>query len=328
MRLTRLARAGLNRPRRGQIGMRMKWIKRLLLTVVVLVILAGAAAVLAYVYGFRGTPEWLRQPVASEAEQAAAANRLDQKLLETLSVVREMDAYDPAAASAGGDDQRPSATQPATNLQVTLTEQELNAAFQKWDRLYGWTERYKEHVQDPSIVLHNGRIVLAGETQEVNSVLSLHFDPKLNQDGELSLRLAQVLAGRLPLPQSFLDKYRASARARLEAALPTLQRRAEFRPDGSANSEAMSAAMAKLFLNVLADEPAEPVLFLPVRNERSVPVRLTDVDIEDKSLTLTVKPLNAAERVSLLQRIRERFDKETALNRPPGKPEPSPDHGS
>jgi hypothetical protein len=124
----------------------------------------------------------------------------------------------------------------------------------------------------------------------------------------LDLELDQVLAGRLPLPQTFLDRYRTSARTRLEAALPGLQHKAEFKPDGSANAEAMSAAMAKLFLHVLRGEAAEPVLFLPVRNERSIPVRLTDVAVDDKTLTLTVKPLNAAERVALLERIRERFD--------------------
>jgi hypothetical protein len=225
--------------------------------------------------------------------------------METLSVVREMDAAaaNPPATSRG--DRRPAATQPIGKLKVSFTEDELNASFQKWDKVYGWSERYRDHVQDPSIVLHDGRIIIAGQSQELDTVISLHFEPKLTPRGQLDLRLSRVLAGRMPLPQSFFDKSRDAMRTSLTDALPDLQREAEFTPDGSANTEASSAAMATLFLHVLANEPAEAVLFLPVGQKRSVPVRLTDVKIEEKTLSLTVKPLNANERVALLERIRE-----------------------
>ena len=291
----------------------MKWFKRLTIFVVGLALVLALAAAGAYVYGVRRTPEWLRRPMASAAERAAAANRLDQKIMEALSAVSDMNAGQNASSQpASSEDKRPSAAQPYKQLRVSFTEEELNASFQKWDQLYGWTERYKDHVQDPSIVIYDGRIVLAGNSTDVGSVVSLHFDPKLNSKGMLDLRLERVLAGRLPLPQSFFDKYRTSMITRLQGALPALQRKAAFKPDGSANSETMSAAMGKLFLHVLKNEPAEPVLFLPIGQSRSVPVRLTDVTVEDKSITLTVKPLNADERVALLERIRERFDKETA----------------
>jgi hypothetical protein len=290
-----------------------KWIQRLTLFVVGLLLLLGLAGVAAYVYGVRGTPEWLKRPVASEAERAAAANSADQKILETLSQVREMEAYAAAtAAAADPDDKRPVAAQPADKLKVTFTEAELNAAFRKWDRLYGWTERYRSHVRNPSIVLHDGRIIVAGESTELKSIVSLHFEPRLEPKDQLTLSLESILAGRLPVPQAFLEKYRTSARSRLQAALPNLQDKAELQKDGSANSEAMAAAMAKLFLRALANEPGEPVLFLPVGDQRSVPVKLTAVGIEDKELSLTVKPLNAKERVGLMERIRSRADDEAA----------------
>jgi hypothetical protein len=128
----------------------------------------------------------------------------------------------------------------------------------------------------------------------------------------LDLRLSSILAGRFSLPQWSVEKYRTSMRAKLKSVLPELQRKAKFEPDGSANSDAVAAAMAKLFLHVLDNEPGEPVLFLPVRNKRSVPVKLTGVTIDNKELTLTVKPLNAKERLGVLDEIRERYDKETA----------------
>jgi hypothetical protein len=240
---------------------------------------------------------------------------LDRKILQTLSLVGEMNAADSAESRpADPNDKRPVATQPSHPLRVDFTEEELNASFQKWDQLYGWTDRYKAYVQNPRVVIHDGRLVLAGNSSELGTVVSLHFEPKLTKDGKLSLRLVQVLAGRLPVPQSFFEKYRLAAESKLKAVLPELQRKAHIKPDGSANSDAMAAAMAKLFLHVLSDEPAEPVVFLPVGPSRSVPVRLTDVSIEDQTLSLTVKPLNASERASLLERIRAGTEKETAMS--------------
>src|ERR687889_1600975 len=130
----------------------MKWFKRLTIFVVGLALVLGLAAAGAYFYGVRRTPEWLRRPIASAAERAAAANRLDQKIMEALSAVSEMNAGQNASSQpASSEDKRPVATQPFKQLRVSFTEEELNASFQKWDQLYGWTERYKDHVQDPSI---------------------------------------------------------------------------------------------------------------------------------------------------------------------------------
>jgi hypothetical protein len=109
----------------------------------------------------------------------------------------------------------------------------------------------------------------------------------------------------------------------LQAALPSLQRNAQLQKDGSANTDAMAAAMAKLFLHVLADEPGEPVLFLPVGDKRAVPVRLTDVRIADKTLSLTVKPLNAKERGALIERIRDQDENQAALGLNPAQPKQS-----
>jgi hypothetical protein len=292
----------------------MKWLKRLTIFVVGLALVLGVAAGAAYVYGVRRTPDWLKRPIASAAERAAAASRVDQKILETLSLVGEMNAAESAASRPlDPNDKRAVATQPARPLRVDFTEDELNASFQKWDQLYGWTDRYKDYVQNPTVIIHDGRIVLAGNSKELGTVVSLHFEPKLTETGQLDLRLSRVLAGRLPLPQAFFEKYRTSAKSKLQAALPSLQHKAQIKPDGSANSEAMAAAMDKLFLHVLAEEPADPVIFLPVGQSRSVPVRLTNVSIDDQTLSLTVKPMNAAERASLLERIRERPDQQTAM---------------
>src|SRR5687767_1506348 len=147
-----------------------KWIKRLTLFVVaVFVVVAISLAVM-----YRGSPDWLRRPVASDAERAAAATRVEEKLRDTISVVGEMNSY--VATSQPDhtttDDRRPVATQAPRPLKLEVTEDELNALFDKWDRLYGWTTRFKGYVQDPSIVLHEGRIILAGRSEEMGTVIS------------------------------------------------------------------------------------------------------------------------------------------------------------
>src|SRR5690348_6243845 len=196
----------------------MKWLKRITIFVLGLVLVLALAAIGAYVYGVRRTPDWLTRPVASAAERAAAASRVDRKILQTLSLVGEMNAAESAESRpVDPNDKRPVATQPSHQLRVDFTEDELNASFQKWDQLYGWTDRYKDYVQNPRVVIHDGRLVLAGNSSELGTVVSLHFQPKLTPEGKLSLRLVQVLAGRLPIPQSFFERYRVATESNLKA---------------------------------------------------------------------------------------------------------------
>lgn len=288
-----------------------KWIKRLTLFFVGVFFVVAIA--MAFLY--RRAPDWLRRPI-SAAEQAAAASRIEEKLRDAMSVVGEMSHYSASSQpmSATQSDLRPVASQPPGPLTIEVTEDEMNALFAKWDKLYGWTERFKEHVREPSLVLHEGRIILAGQSPDMGTVISIHFEPKLDSKGQLRLHLSNVLAGRLPLPQVFQERYRTSARNRLRAILPSLQRKANIDSAGVANGEAVSAAMAKLFLHVLADEPADAVLFVPQVKKGSVPVQLKDVKIDKKTLTLTVRPMDVSERESLLTRIRERDKRQTAMN--------------
>jgi hypothetical protein len=291
-----------------------KWFKRLTLFLVGLFFVV--AITMAFMY--RRAPEWLRRPI-SAAEQAAAASRIEEKLRDAMSVVGEMSHYDASSQPAPSTqtDLRPIASQPPRPLKIEVSEDELNALFAKWDKLYGWTERFKEHIRDPSLVLYDGRMILAGQSPDMGTVVSIHFEPKLDTKGQLQLRLTSVLAGRLPLPQAFQEKYRTSARNKLNAVLPNLQRKANIDSSGVANGEAVSAAMAKLFLHVLADEPGDAVLFVPLVKKGSVPVRLTDVKIDEKNLTLTVKPMDVSERESLLTRIREKDNTQTVMNDQP-----------
>src|SRR5207245_1042395 len=133
------------------------------------------------------------------------------------------------------------------------------------------------------------------------------FDPKL-EDGKLLMPVTQVLAGRLPLPESFWRRYERRAEAEIVERLPQWQQGAEIAPDGSASGDAVAAGMGELLLNLVNNRPADPVLFLPYNMQhmnRGLPVRLSDIRICNQTLSLTVRPMPVDERRALVERIRK-----------------------
>jgi hypothetical protein len=62
--------------------------------------------------------------------------------------------------------------------------------------------------------------------------------------------------------------------------------------------------MSKLLLRVLNRQPDEAVLFLTANQGSQVPVKLTGVTIDGKSIATTVELMNAAERATLLERLK------------------------
>jgi hypothetical protein len=154
-------------------------------------------------------------------------------------------------------------------------------------------------------VLQDGRLILAGRLRDVDAVTSVHFEPNIDENGKLRLRLARVLAGKLPLPQAAFQKYQEQAAAGVQRRLPWWRRAAAIDATGVPNSSAISAAMGQLLIDVLNDQPTEPVLFVPlIDGGKTIPARLSHVKIADQSLTLTVQPMAAHERTELLRRIR------------------------
>ena len=300
----------------------MKWLKRLLRIVALVVVLAAVGAGVAW-YLLRGKPSWYDVVKVDPAAQQAAAVRAENELKRTIDWASSQQAEERAAihAARGAAPAAPT-TAPATgpssrpSLTVALTEQELNAAFQKWGKAYGWDVAYGQYITDPRIVLHDGRLIVAGDVSTFGTVVSLHFQPAVDPQGRLQFELVRVLGGRLPLPESAFDKYREKLEQKLRASLPELQRGADIKPDGSANEKAVAAALAKLLLRVLDRRPEEAVLFLPANQGARVPVKLADVHIEAKSIGLTVQLMTPQERAELLERIREPYESAAAAAEP------------
>ena len=280
----------------------MKWVKSLIRIVVLLAVLIAIGAGIGW-YLLRGRPSWYEADKSDPAARQAAAVRAENELKRTIDWASSEQAQERAAifAARGGASTSPStapSTGPASRptLTVTFTEQELNAAFEKWETAYGWREAYGQYISDPRIVLHDGRLIVAGDVKDMGTLISLHFE------------LVRVLGGRLPLPESAFDRYRDKLELKLMAALPGLQRDAQIKPDGSANEKAVAATLAKLLLRVLDRKSEEAVLFLPANQGSRVPVKVADVNIDGKSIALTVQLMTPQERAALLRKIREPYD--------------------
>ena len=282
----------------------MKWLKRLFLLMVFLAVFAGALALAAWHMAHR-PPAWYGR-VRAPGQIAAAAQRAEIQLTQTsnwAAAVQNFQAHPALRQTAAAADL------PADTQQISLTDDELTGFFQKWDAAFGWSERYRDYLTDPQIILNDGRLILAATVKSLGTVVSVHFEPKL-EDGKLRVSVVQVMAGRLPLPQAYWDQYSQKLRGAIEAHLADWQQEASIGADGTANGPAVAAAMSELLLNVLQDKPAEPALFLPYnyakvhRDGRCLPVRLTAVSIEGTTLNLTVRPLSPLERQQLLEYIR------------------------
>ena len=293
----------------------MKWLRSLLRIFALLAVFIAIGAAIGW-YLLRGTPTWYEVTRDDPAARQAAAVRAENELKRTIDWAASQQAQERAAIHAARSS--PPSTGPATtqatrpSLTVTFSEQELNAAFEKWETAYGWRESYGTYITDPRIVLHEGRLIVAGNVKDMSTLISFHFEPGVDEEGRLRFELARVLGGRLRLPESAFDGYREKLERKLKGSLPALQRGAQIKPDGSANDKAVAATLARLLLSVLDRRPEEAVIFLPANQGTRVPVKVADVDIDGKSISLTVQLMTPQERAALLEHIREPYENAAA----------------
>lgn len=252
----------------------------------------------------RGTPDYYRQSRLTDEQRAEAATRAESKISQMQNM---------AVDARGAELQRlRGVTQPTTSPGATtfsFTDDELNALFNKWAELYRWKDVLSRVVDDPMIVLHNGRIIFAGKVtlKGVDTIVSIHFVPTITPDGRLDLKLAEILGGKLPLPkETVISPMRERIVQQISASLPSLQSRASLGAEGGANDAAVNALLCQTLLHTLNDEPAAPVIFLPQFSRgNKVPFKVTDVSIVENTISFTVVPMNASERSELIDQIRE-----------------------
>lgn len=284
----------------------MVWVKRGLLVLATLLL----AAILLTAIGYRklhGIPTWYSVRAMTASELEAAAHSAENKLTNMQNWAAEHHAEESAKLHGKGETTAPAVatTKPAETTTIELSEDELNAFFQKWVASSGWAEKFGKYVTDPAIFLQDGRVILAGTVRDIGAVASVHFEPKITENGQLDLKLVRVLGGNLPLPKAVWSAQREKLTEAIARQLPQWQKKAAISPSGTANLDAVDAGLTETFLRVMDDQASEPVIFLPVAGHGAIPARLTAVSVEDKTLSLTVAPMTSGEREGFLERLKK-----------------------
>ena len=285
------------------------WSRRLAVIVVALLAIVAIVGGTSYRL-LRGTPQWYRRSTATLAQKEESARSAFNKFAGIVN----------AAAAIRSARQHPSSTSPADALirapsqiiEVSFTDDELNAFFEKWASFKDWKKTYEPYIDEPIINLRAGSMILAAKVKDLDTVVSIEFEPMLippldhgvDSEEQLNLRISRILGGRLPLPDAFARPYLHRITDALRSHLPAWRANATILPDGGANESLICASLARLLIHTLEHEPADPILFLPVvEKQANVPVRIVAVNIKDHVLTMSVTPLDSDGRRKLLQRI-------------------------
>lgn len=285
--------------------------KALKLSLIIVALLLIAAIVFSFTsYELaRGTPDWYRPHSLNPEQRARAAQRADDKLLTLIGRATDAQAAE-VRRQHHTSDLSPHPIGSEEPVTVSFSADELNAFFYKWIQLNHWDRKIEAYLGNPQIVLHNGHIIIAGtipwQGMFRGTVLSVHFLPKIDDQGRLQFSIDGISAGRLPLPQAVWDAKRNDLEALVSEKLPALRRSASISDSGSANAAAVAACMSQSLLNVLNDLPAAPILFLPLNSHLGYPMKLTTLSVDEGSITLGAVPLTPQQRAELLAQIRNK----------------------
>ena len=284
----------------------MKWARRIL-HLVALMLLSIIAFSLIGLYLYRGTPHWYRPALASAQQIKDAANSADQKLLDLFSWAAgaQAERIRKLRGISGPDD---SEGGPKT---ITLTDDEVTSFFYSWsgpDKV-DLEQRISRYFTDGRVIFTNDGIILAGNSPALGTLVSMEFNAGIDNQGQLNLSLASMRAGLLPIPQSVAAPYFQRLQAVLEDKLAEEQPYVQIDRTMTANAQALAASWLKLLLSSLAARPSDPTLIIPfdlAHLSRGLPVKLTNIKVEDGQITLTVQPLTPDDRQSLFEQLQQR----------------------
>lgn len=276
----------------------MKRLKRILAALLLL----SALVALVVWWLFRGTPGFYHAYQWTEAERS----RYAQQALNKLAAPQNMAAAARARASAEARGQVVPASAAPTSVTVRFDEAELNAFMAHWSSAF--RAQYDRYITDPAIFLRDGHIILAARWRDLGTLASLHFAAGITDDGHLDLRLVKRMGGKLPLPSAVTRHGEQVLRNAVARSLPAWQASASIDATCTANLSAVKAATGKLMLSAMDGQPASAVLFVPLLDKsHAVAVRLTQLEIADGSIALTVELLPPAQREALQAKIRQPY---------------------
>jgi hypothetical protein len=292
------------------------WLKRGLWTLALLAVSGVGLSVMSYLM-LRRVPDWYQADTRSTSERNRAAGRLENMLIllrnwggaKHAAEVRAQTAGD----SSGGDPHerqqaRQALAQKANEaFAISFTDDELNAFFNKWTESKNRRAWFDQYVDDPQLVIRGHQLIIVGKVRQMDLVVSLIFEPRLDKKGDLELNLVHVLGGVLPLPDAMWWGHRQSIEQTLASKLPIYQQGAAVNSEGLANGDAGSAFMNELLLATLHYKPAPAVIFVPIELQhlsQSLPVKITGLSIHDHTVEMTAEPMSTEERDAFLRKLK------------------------
>jgi hypothetical protein len=287
----------------------MKWIKRLLIIVAFGLTLTVIASFVSYRMA-RGTPSWYEPEKLTDAQRAEADNQAIQRSLSLSSWAADLTNLQRRRAHG-----RAKPGEHVDPITVSLTEYHINSILATAGVTQGMAkarEKMSHYVNGGRIVLLDDEFVVAGQLKDAgfasDAIASLHFHPRIDDQGQLVTGLAGLYSGILPLPRSVLSGSEQKLRDVMQEDLPDFQARSRMEVDGTVNGKAVAAAMIKLALHALDNQPASAVIYLqsdPSDQHQATPVKLTALKIENKTLTFTLAPLSQDELAAVVPEIQK-----------------------
>jgi hypothetical protein len=278
--------------RRKRIG----WIKKTFIVLTLLLIVCTVSAA----YMLRRAPSFYARPNLTDEQRSTLAREAQNQLIRarefanSARVAEAQSATNPAAATRPG------------SMVVDFSQDQVNSLIDRWGEMGDWRAGYQKYIEEPVIIFQKDRIILAGLSKDLGTVVSLHFATNIDAEGNLNLTLERVLGGNLPMPESMYARYRDKLARGLATKLVSWQRRAALRPDGTVNDDAVVAGMAKMLLGGLTRQAADPYIFLPnaPTGPGAVPMRIMKFDVQKGQASLTIHSLNTAERAAMIEQLK------------------------
>jgi hypothetical protein len=281
--------------------------------IVLLAVLAAGLWGTSYAM-LRRTPEWY-QPDTSTPDQRNKAAKAFEDLLASLNnwsgrrhaaTVHRKPTVNPADDPSTQQARAMLGSKPDEVFQISFTDDQLNAFFNKWANTKDRRAWFEQYVEDPRLVLRENQLILVGKVKDQGVIVSLIFEPRLDEKGRINLNLVNLLGGVLPVPDALWANQRSAIEASLARKLPMFQAGAEITPDGVANGDAGSAAMNKLISATLQYKSSDSVIFVPLNASlsQSLPVKITSVVIHDHTVQMTAEQMTEEEREGFLRELK------------------------
>jgi hypothetical protein len=286
-----------------------KWLKRGLWTLALLIVVGAGLSVMSYVM-LRRTPDWYEPDPQTEAQLETKSQRIED-LLKRLSnwggKEHAQQVRRTPTTHAEQQAQTALSQKPDEAFNISFTDDDLNAFFNKWTAAKDRRAWFDQYVENPRMVIRGKQLIFVGKVKDMDTIVSLVFEPQLDDQGNLDLHLVHVLGGVLPLPDAMWEGKRQSVERALKNKLPEYQQSATITPEGIANGDAGSAAMNQLLLATLQNKPAGGVIFIPIELthlSQSLPVKITSLSIHDHTVEMTAEQMSTEERDAFWKRLK------------------------